>query len=293
MSNTNLFGLFLLPLLLFALGCSKDKLKVNVPSYIHIEDITVSTDYYNEGSGSDNIVDAWILIDYQLIGVFELPVTLPVDHDGVHRIDIRGGIKRNGLTTDRISYPFHDSYLDTSSISLMRGEITTIEPVVTYYKDINFLILEDFESPASMFIEKNKGDSSSVRLIDSDIAFEGNACGAFSVDTIDYKFEMTAASDFEFPDNTTTIYLEFDYKVDQILEVGFYSSNNANPPQVAKSHLISLKPKDEWNKIYLNLTSEIAAFPNAEKFNLYFEAENNLGLVHSDYYFDNIKVIYQ
>ena len=42
-----------------------------IPAYIRIENINVSTTTAEQGSNSHNILDAWIFVDNQLIGAFD------------------------------------------------------------------------------------------------------------------------------------------------------------------------------------------------------------------------------
>jgi len=46
-----------------------------IPSYIHIDKIDLTTDYSSQGTSSNKITDAWIYVDNELIGAFEMPVT--------------------------------------------------------------------------------------------------------------------------------------------------------------------------------------------------------------------------
>src|SRR3989337_3990814 len=87
------------------LACNKEE---PIPSYIHIDAINLSTNYTIEGSSSNKILNAWIYIDDQSVGAFELPCTVPVLAVGSHEIKIQAGIKENGIDATRIYYPFYE-----------------------------------------------------------------------------------------------------------------------------------------------------------------------------------------
>src|SRR3954471_3898254 len=81
-------------------GCNKEE---PIPVYVHIEKISlvanpdgfVNSVTGDEGSLSSKISDAWVYVDEQLVGCFELPVTFPVLAEGTHTVKIRAGIKVN------------------------------------------------------------------------------------------------------------------------------------------------------------------------------------------------------
>ena len=100
-----------------------------VPSYIHIQKIDlISTATY--GSSSSKISDAWVYIDEQLIGCFELPATIPILSEGSHNIKIRPGIKVNGIGSNRSPYPFYNIIEQT--IDLQKGTVLNLSPTTTY-----------------------------------------------------------------------------------------------------------------------------------------------------------------
>lgn len=84
-------GIFIISSLI---SCKKTDL---VPSYIHIEKIDVSTVYELYGSDSHKITDAWVYVDGDLQGIYELPATFPILATGQHTIMVRPGIKLNGI----------------------------------------------------------------------------------------------------------------------------------------------------------------------------------------------------
>ena len=74
-------------------SCSKNQFKAEIPSYIHIESIDLETDSF-EGSDSQKLTDAWITMDGNFLGAFELPCTIPILGDGEGakaRVDVVNG----------------------------------------------------------------------------------------------------------------------------------------------------------------------------------------------------------
>ena len=82
-------------LILLVISCKKDV--NNIPSYVSINSIALSSD------ATDNITDAWVYIDDNLQGVYELPANFPVLAEGKHSLRVRAGIKDNGIAGTSLS----------------------------------------------------------------------------------------------------------------------------------------------------------------------------------------------
>ncbi|MCK6650821.1 MAG: hypothetical protein L6Q66_14285 [Bacteroidia bacterium] len=147
-----------------------------IPSYIRINGISLTT-VAGQGSNSSKITDAWVYVDEQLVGCFELPVTIPILKEGVHQLKIRGGIKVNGISATRSPYPFYDSY--TQTISFNKGEVQTISPVVKYLSSADFTCMEDFEASTGTILYNSPSGTDTtlaVTTLTSEV-FEGAKSG--------------------------------------------------------------------------------------------------------------------
>src|ERR1035438_2123734 len=114
--HKSFFTLFVLVFLFFWSSCD---LKVAIPSYIHIDNISVNTHGTLYGSSSSKITDVWVYVDDQPIEAFELPATIPILMTGVHTVIIKAGIKIDGISELRSIYPFYVPY--TASMNLVAG----------------------------------------------------------------------------------------------------------------------------------------------------------------------------
>ena len=144
----HIYILSLFGLAAFLSGCNIINPAEPVPSYIHIEKITLSTDPSVEGTSSSKITDAWVYVDGNLLGCFELPVTFPVIGEGVHTITVKGGIKVNGIAATRAPYPFFTNFVQ--QVTLTQKQVTAISPVVHYVSGIswtnsNAIFMDNFE----------------------------------------------------------------------------------------------------------------------------------------------------
>src|SRR5689334_1436858 len=130
------------------LSCKEDI----TPVWLEIPSIELATDDATEGSNSHAISDAWVYMDGTALGVFELPAKIPVLAEGQHEFVIFAGVKNYGMSSQRIKYPFYERY--EISLSLVKGETITLNPVVTYKSNLTFEMIEDFEDTGIDFTKE-------------------------------------------------------------------------------------------------------------------------------------------
>lgn len=273
-------GLFIISSLI---SCKKTDL---VPSYIHIDKIDITTAYELFGSNSSKITDAWVYVDGDLQGIYELPATFPILATGQHTITIRPGIKLNGIAMSRAYYPFYEPYETT--VDLVAEQVDTINPSVTYYAN-KIHWKEDFETAGVSLVKFSVSDTNFIQTQDSTKVFEGQSSGIASLNaTYDY---VCSVSDeiFDIPQNQSAVFLELNYKTDVPLGVGMYAVLSTG--QNEKIETMIINPNTSWNKIYINLTYSANVSSNTTGFRIYFEAYND-SLATAEILLDNIKLLY-
>ena len=110
-------------ILLVLSSCQKEDTG-GIPTYLKIDNITL-----DEGNTTSNITDAWVYINGQLQGVYELPAKFPVLEEGNTDIKVYAGIKNNGIAARQNVYPFYNSYTINTELSIN----STIEIKPNYY----------------------------------------------------------------------------------------------------------------------------------------------------------------
>ena len=78
--------------------------------YLKIDEADLDVEF-NQGSPTNAIVDSWVFVDGNSLGVFEMPIEVPVldlDENGVSEIVIFAGVRNNGIKSDAIIYPFYE-----------------------------------------------------------------------------------------------------------------------------------------------------------------------------------------
>ena len=266
---------FLIAISLFS--CDKDDTTTNgVPSYIQIDEITLDEDY------TTNITDAWLYIDGVNKGVYELPAHFPVLNDGAVEVRIYAGIKDNGIASQRVTYPFYHSY--TSTVKLTIDSSTIISPTVVLKENIegiidNFDQSYNFNHDTCFSVPETEGpygNYGSLSFLDSILVTEINYKNPLSFDNV--------------PQQGSATYLELDYKSDSEFLVGMYI-NFPNTPTLQKD-LLWINPKDDWNKIYVNLTQTVSEAIGAESFSVFIRMQrDNISEVKT-LDFDNIRIVH-
>ena len=117
------FRIFFFTLALFTLSLisCEGKLDAEIPSFLEIESFDYRGNFpesipYSNEYKSVNISDAWVSMNGQFIGCFEIPCKIPILSDGANTFYISPGIKSSGQSANRIIYPYYEK--DTIEIDL-------------------------------------------------------------------------------------------------------------------------------------------------------------------------------
>ena len=263
-------------ILLFCFSCQKND-STDIPTYIRINTIDF------EGEATTNITDAWVYINDNLQGVYELPAEFPVLESGQQNIRIKAGIKKNGIAATRTTYPFYKSYL-INQLDFDTEEIIEINASVNYLDNINFWS-EDFEGIGVNIESTIDSDISYVRNFESNNEY----CSGILLDSL-ITYEIATEELFNLPQEGANVYLELDYRCNTRFLVGMF----ANFPQssVLQKDIMWLYPKNDWNKIYIDLTSSISESVGAESFKIFFGMKRDFSIDENIVDLDNIKIVY-
>ena len=270
--------IFFIILVISIFSCSKEN--SSIPAYVEINTVNLLTDP-NFGESTENISDIWFYVDDILQGVYEIPVQFPILEQGTKNIRIRAGVKANGISSTRIQYPFYSSYIDT--IELNEDESINISPEFTYNNAYQ-AIIEDFESSGTII------DSTLNSEIDFSIITEDqlNYYAYAKIDTPNINFEVST-QDLILPQQGAPVYLEIDYKCSTEFLVGVYVNYSQN---VEKKDLIWVTSKEDWNKIYINLTQTISESIGAVSFKVFINMRRMGDGNSEEISFDNVKILY-
>lgn len=287
--------------LVAATGCYKFDSSQTVPAYISVDGINLDTYYPEEGTNSADIVDIWVYVDDGLIGVFEfpesdsLPATLPIIAEGKHKLEIRPGIKLNGISSTRVPYPYYKPII-FEEFDFIPGTIQALGELTTsYYPDVIFGWLEDFEQPEISIESASWSDTAIIRTQpenNPDAFLSSNSRYSGVIDLLSDKDEYggTSHNSFEMQTPGTVIMLEMNFKTNNYLTLGVLIRDTYD---IIEKDLLILNHSDEWKKIYINLGSNLSLYPQAIDYKIIFRAGLESELSDAHILIDNIKIVYR
>jgi len=244
-------------MMLFTYSCDFINPSESIPSYIQIDNISL------EHEQSLGISDAWVYVNTELIGVFELPATIPVLTEGMADIMISAGIKVNGMSTSRTFYPFYESY--RISKELKSTEVITINPTVGYDDALTQISWKENFDEGSIKFEHDATVKYGF-IKDSKAPIEGAYCGLIEMDSSTNLFYEVSVDEISRPENITQGYfLEMNFKSDMYFALALLINNKGENITIP---LVSFNPTTEWKKIYLDLYGTFSAYPTGTKFKI-------------------------
>jgi len=284
------FSLVFIALSVLLSSCKEDI----TASWLKIDQIDLITNTTTEGINSHDITDAWVFMDSQPLGVFELPCEIPILAEGEHDFIIFAGIKSNGINATRIKYPF---YTPTEfSLTLVKGETVNYTPSVSYKSDLAFVAREDFEDTGIILSPSSEYDTTKVHIISKsnypDIVKYGDNCGRMTLTSIDTIIQVFTDLTNDIPQGE--VFMELDYMNTNTFAVGLITQTAST--YTNNEPFIQINSQDEselkWKKIYLDLTEYLNYLDNAIYYEYYIvsalDESNSAGVV----YLDNIKILH-
>jgi hypothetical protein len=262
-----------------------------IPAYISIDTFLLNTDFGLQGSNAAKITDAWIYVNDNPIGVFELPCKIPAINEGNCKISIGPGIKTNGISATRTVYPFY-KYYDVQ-VDLIPEMETKISPVTVYFDSISFPFKTNFDDAAGISLEAtNKSDTGVFITNTQGEVFEGNGSlkAVLAQDTGYLEFRQVDA--VQLPKQGKLVFAELNFNCNRVITVVLYSNYISSAPKI--DNVISLSPTDgKWNKIYIDLTKYVSTEVNASNYRLYFTASKLDKKGPLILLMDNLKIVAQ
>lgn len=308
-----LFSLLFFCLFSVALtSCKKFEGDQTVPSYIRIDAINLECDYNTYGANTSRFVDAWILVDDDDRGCYELPATIPILKKGPHKITVYAGIAVNGVKDSRADYPF-TSPLIYENVNLVPDSIIPFNPTVNYWPDgvkLHMYWKENFDGGTCKMEATDESDvplsfTTGPMAWQDPLGFNRSGKVTLNSDTAQFfiastgEFVVNSATvvpDTDIPYGTQYCMLEMDYKCSDTCAVGLIYKLNYT---VNQEDLVRLKPTCnpgeepvEWRKIYINLGPYFYDYRDSDYFRIYLSSWYNRNDGNQSFYFDNLKIIY-
>jgi hypothetical protein len=263
--------------------------EVIVPSYVYIPGYKFETALDgSQGDSTSKIVDAWVYENGSVVGSFGLPALIPIQKKGPIEIGVDAGILKTGQDYERMPNPLLTrSYF---TIDAQPEKIDTIVPVFKYVPRAKFKFIEDFDRvglrftkfftmPGDTIIYINSGDSART---------QGKNSGMILLtDSTDY-FRLITTDAYILTGLDLPSVLELDYNSDVILYIGMFANLATGVKQIP---LFNAFPTNGWNKVYINLTDEVAANPMNTEYKIYIDVYKSKGSPQPRIIIDNVKLI--
>jgi hypothetical protein len=228
---------------------------------------------------TSNFSDAWIFLDGQSYGVYELPRSIPFVSDDPVSVSIQAGIRENGIKSAPRVYPFVDNY--EFDLDLEDGEEILVNPVFNYLDNIKIRFDSEFNDLEDFGFDEDGVDS--IRIVLAE-----NGVGLMKLEGGQLLEEATALVFNEIPRNGSPVYLEIEYRGNLDLDVGLIGISGSD---IFKDYFVSLRSDAEWNKAYINFTDLIIA-SNLNGYQILLGADNSENTREARIYIDNIKLLH-
>jgi hypothetical protein len=274
--------------LLIETSCEKFSGDQTIPAYLSIDSIYLQTDFYTEGTASQNITDAWVYVDDNLVGTFQLPAPFPVLKEGKHSLSIIPGIKKNGIASTRATYPFYNTI--TQSVDFTPDSTLSVGVLkTTYMSTTKFTWQEAFEEVSISLDTTNR---SMVNIEEtpagSALTFQGVHSGIIRMDSAKNFFELATHNYFSIP--SAPVYLEMNFNTNTSFQAGVivYTADYL----IYQTPVLNLAPtNNKWKKIYIDLTTTLNAYQNSTNYRVFLGGFKNATVSNATVLFDNFKLV--
>jgi hypothetical protein len=273
-------------ILIIVSSCTLTDKDMPVPAFLQLTDPVVVTQL-NQGAGTHKITDVWIFQNGRILGVFPLPSKVPVSViEGGSDIIILAGIRNNGINGTPVFYPFYKSI--ETRINPSHQEVFSLPLQFTYITDCRFSLVEGFESGNSINFDSDQKPETNLIVTDEDAASGLRSAKAVLNDQFPTLETATNESFLKSNNRGGASYVELDYRGNAEIAVGLIKFQGLRG---TVSYKVIIPPRQEWNKIYIDLTDELSVSDyDSYKIAIGFSKPNILP--EAVVYIDNIKHIH-
>jgi len=264
-------------------SCGLNDNAAPLPYYLDLKNPVVSTvDLVSEDT--HRITDVYVFEDNQIIGVYPLPAKIPIIYkkDKVN-IRILAGVRNNGFQDTPIFYPFYRAI--NKEINPVANETSIIDLDFSYMPNAKISINENFESTDGFSLDLDNKPNTSLTLTTEEASL-GQSCAFAILSGEQLYFEVASNSGVRAGENAGgASYLEFDYKGEGEIAVGILKIFRG---QVTVQWVLFVPGKDDWNRIYVELTNKLSS-RDYDEYRIAF-AFRKTGISSSPkIYIDNVK----
>jgi hypothetical protein len=228
----------------------------------------------------------WVYLNNNPVGIFDLPVTVPLMLTEPGVVSVSPGISVSGFNSFQAVYPFYSNH--TLAVSPQPGKTINYSPITGYRSSVRYKTISNFEIGSTNF-SLFSGDVNIGLTGNDPDKFEGNSSGRILLKRpTDTLSESYTSLSFYIPE-LKDAYLELNYKCDVPFFLGMQStSGSAN----YKTYLAGVYPSDgKWKKFYLALKDFVGQYPG-DYYVLFLKANLPTGTTTGKVLLDNIQLVY-
>jgi hypothetical protein len=279
----------LIPILFILFSCVKNNPD---PTWLEIKPWTLEANPTLNGSEKVLTSDfgyAWVFANGQLLGVFELPVKIPILTEGTTKLQIYPTILNNGISATKKIYPFVEAY--EVSVNFVKNTTTVIQPVTRYKSTLSFDV-RDFDDADPEFETDASSDVNFVVANDPAYLKWGSGYGFIEMDSDHTYFAASSTGQMVLPKGQD-VYLEIDYLnsndvITGVIELSSAGITNHQNIQMNDQEI----GKEVWKKIYIDLREIVSGTPVSTDYKISLQAYFQGGDVPRKILLDNVKVIH-
>lgn len=267
-----------------------------IPAYLRIDSFNLAVSS-QQGSDVHEISSAYVYTPDGLIGLFELPATIPVLKTGKVQFTIVPAMKLNG-SNNRLAAHSHFVPVD-SVVELQAGKIASIStPALKFRTNTQFLWTEDFEDNSSTLIPSGVLSGDTTFISTEYYSLNGRYNRQTKVflsrlnptDTARYIDLVSFKKFTGIPNDGRDVILEFDVKSELPVDL-IVRRENANGTELVP-YLHMFATGSEWKHFYVNLVYEVGAQPLNTEYQLILSINNPPSQDMRKVLFDNIRLTY-
>ena len=103
--------------------------------------------------------------------------------------------------------------------------------------------------------------------------------------------EVATVDAYTLPGGGSNVYVELNYRCNQPFVVGVIAETSSG---IEQTGTVQVNAKEEWNKIYINLVTEVSSYIFDAEFKvfIYTQHSESLGSTSGYVFLDNMKLIY-
>lgn len=261
-------------------------------AYLEVNELSVSTTS-DQGTSSSKLNTLWVEQNGQQLGAFMPPCRIPLLAGNDQEIRLIPGVSINGSYNQRNQYEMLNAKtfnwdLEAFSTRTLGNSGSTFSYNSTY----TLRVIEDFDGVGLNFTRAVQSDTTIIIVGNEEGAFQfigenPNKSGKVVMLPAS-RAEFRTPEAFELPQQGANVWLEVNYKTDVPLTFGVIANETL---QSIQAPVVTLFANEDWNKVYLNLVTEVSGYPGAGDFNLFFGAINNTEDT-ANIFIDNIKLLY-